>query len=126
MTKKIRSALRRQAVSAGKCIVLIAVCIAAGAVIVWPLWRFATSAPGPYTITVVFIFSAFILYRIIRAVRASSWKSTLRVVLHTILVAGGLYASAAFVFSGHRFAAVPVILLVPVLYVLISHFLSRP
>ncbi|HAH61777.1 MAG TPA: hypothetical protein DCL73_06740 [Treponema sp.] len=125
MVKNISHSIKKQFASAGKFVVLIAVCITAGVVIVWPLWRFATSAPVPYTIAVIALLAVFAAYRIIRAVRSSPWRNTVRVLLHIAVIAGGLCAVVMLVFGGHRFAAIPVVLFIPVLYLACSHFLSR-
>jgi hypothetical protein len=125
MAKNISSSIRQQLTSAGKFVALMTVCITAGVIIVWPLWRFATSAPVPYTIVVILLLAAFVVYRIIRAIHSLSWKSTVRVFLHIGIIAGGLYAVVVLVFNGHRFAAIPVIVLIPVLYMLCQRLLSR-
>lgn len=125
MVKNIGSSIKKQLASAGKFVALAAVCITAGIVIVWPLWRFATSAPVPYTIAVITLLSVFAVYRIIRAIRSSPWQSTVRVLLHIAIIAGGLCAVVMLVFGGHRFAAIPVAVFIPVLYLVCSHFLSR-
>ncbi|MFA6856102.1 MAG: hypothetical protein WCR31_02735 [Treponema sp.] len=125
MTKNISSSIRKHLFSAGKFAVLIAACIGSGVIIVWPLWRFATSAPVLYTIVVVSLFTVFAAYRIIRAIRSSSWKSVVRVFLHIAIITGGLYAAVMLVFSGYRLLAIPVTILIPVLYIISSHLLTR-
>jgi hypothetical protein len=112
-------------ISGGKAALLIAVCAAAGFAIVWPLWRFATGTPLLYTVTVLAALGVFIIYRIIRAVRRSSWKTSVRILLHIVIITGGICAAILLVFGGHRFAAIPVIILIPVLYVTCSYFFSR-
>jgi len=125
MVKNIRISIKKQLASVGKSAALVIVCIAAGFVIVWPMWRFATCAPIPYTITVITLLAVFAAYRIIRAIRSSSWKSVLLFLLHAVIIAGGLCTVVILVFCGHRFAAIPVIVLIPVLYISCTHFLPR-
>ncbi len=112
-------------ISGGKVASLIAVCTAVGFAIVWPLWRFATGTPLLYTVTVLAVLGVFIIYRIIQAVRKTSWKNTVRVLLHIAVIACGISASVMLVFAGHRFAAIPVIILIPVLYVICSYIFPR-
>ena len=125
MAKNISSSIRKYFVSAGKFVLLIAVCIFAGIIIVWPLWRFATAAPVLYTITVISLFTVLAVYRTIRAVHSSPWKSAVRVFLHFIIIAGGLTAAVVLVFEGYRFFSIPVIILIPVLYIISSRLLTR-
>jgi hypothetical protein len=125
MIKKIRSSILKSFVSGGKVASLIAVCTAVGFAIVWPLWRFATGTPFLYTVTVLGVLGAFIIYRIMHAVRKTPWKTTVRILLHTAIIAGGICASVMLVFSGHRFGAIPVIIFIPVLYVICSYIFPR-
>lgn len=125
MIHKIRSSILKSFISGGKAASLIAVCTAAGFAIVWPLWRFATGTPFLYTVTVLAVLGVFIIYRIVRAVRRSTWKTSVRILLHIAVTAGGICAAVMLVFAGHRFAAIPVIILIPVLYVTCSYFFPR-
>lgn len=125
MAKNIRSLIKKQFASAGKFTVLVIVCILSGIIIVWPLWWFATTAPGVYTAAVITVLAAYAAYRIIRKARSSPWRSVVRVLLHIAVVAGGLCAAVMLVFEGHRFAAIPVMIFIPVLYLICSHFLPR-
>jgi hypothetical protein len=125
MPKNTSFSIRKHLASAGKSAALIAVCIATGIIIVWPLWRFATSAPVLYTIVVISLFITFAAYRIIRAIRSSSWQSVIRVFLHIVIITAGLYAAVMLVFRGYRLLAIPVIVLIPVLYIISSLILTR-
>lgn len=49
-------------------LILILACIAASVVIVFPLWKFSTSAPKVYTIVVLSLSAAFIIYLIVRKI----------------------------------------------------------
>ena len=53
-----------------KFIVLIAGCLGLSFIIIWPLWKFATSLPNVYTFTILTLMSAaFIAYIIRRIIR---------------------------------------------------------
>src|SRR5574344_3088299 len=115
MAADIRNSFRRSFITFARVLALASSCAGAGFVIVWPLWKFATAAPVPYTAAVLCISSSFIIWRIVKAVRASSWKSALRVIIHTAVIVLGTAGAVLLVFSGHRFLAIPVLLLIPVL-----------
>ena len=125
MAADIRNSFRRSFITFARVLALASACAGAGFVIVWPLWKFATAAPVPYTAAVLCISSSFIIWRIVKAVRASSWKSALRVIIHTAVIILGTVGAVLLVFSGHRFLAIPVLLLIPVLYILCSSLCSR-
>ncbi len=56
-------------------LLLIAACVAATIVLVFPLWKFSTSAPRIYTLTVLLLAAALILYFIIRKIFFRKRKS---------------------------------------------------
>lgn len=125
MTADIRNSFRRSFITFSRVLALASVCAGAGFVIVWPLWKFATAAPVPYTAAVLCILASFIIWRIVKAVRASSWKSAVRVIMHAAVIVLGIVCAVLLVFSGRRFLAIPVVLLIPVLYILCSSLCSR-
>ena len=53
---------------------LIAVCIAATVVFVFPLWKFATAAPVVYTAVVLILCAVFIVYSIVRKIISRKHK----------------------------------------------------
>ena len=55
-------------------ILLIAACIGATIVLVFPLWKFSTAAPRIYTITVLILSAAFLLYLIVRKIISKKRK----------------------------------------------------
>ena len=56
-------------------LLLIAACVAATIVLVFPLWKFSTSAPRIYTATVLILCAALILGLIIRKIFFRKRKS---------------------------------------------------
>ena len=110
---------------AGMVLLLAACCALAGFIIVCPLWLFAVRMPAVYTWTVLAALGFFIVYMVFRVFRTHPLRSVLRVTLHVIIVAGGLSAATALVFAGCRFAAIPVLILIPVLYMLSTFFCNR-
>ena len=109
--------------SAAKAIALIVLCVLVGCAVTFPLWRFATSLPSVYTAVVLSLFAAYILYKIAHAIKKSTRKTVLCIVLNIVIIASGLTAAVALVFAGARFIAIPVIILIPVLCIISSRLL---
>ena len=68
--KKINSTIKKISII----FLVILLCALSSLLIVWPLWKFSTSAPKVYTITVLVISFALIIFFIIR--RIKNKKST--------------------------------------------------
>ncbi len=68
--KKINSTIKKISII----LLVILLCALSSLLIVWPLWKFSTSAPKMYTITVLAISFALIIFLIIR--RIKNKKST--------------------------------------------------
>ena len=49
-------------------LLLIAACVAATIVLVFPLWKFSTSAPRIYTATVLILCAVLIIFLIVRKI----------------------------------------------------------
>jgi len=109
--------------SAAKAVALIVLCVLVGCALTFPLWRFATSLPCVYTAVVLTLFAAYIFYKIARAIKKSTRKTTLCVLLDIVIIASGLTAAVALVFAGARFIAIPVIILIPVLCIISTRLL---
>lgn len=102
-----------------KAALLVAVCVASGACVVWPLWRLASSRPGTYTALFCAILGAvaaglagFAAFRAFKKDRAS-FLIRAASILALIL---GLVASIALVLSFHRLLALAVAVLTLLAY----------
>ena len=49
-------------------LLLIAACVLAAVVLVYPLWKFAISAPGVYTVVVLILIALFLIFLIVRKI----------------------------------------------------------
>ena len=49
-------------------LLLIVACIAATVVLVFPLWKFSTSAPRIYTLTVLILCAALVIFLVVRKI----------------------------------------------------------
>jgi hypothetical protein len=96
----------------GFLLVLVAGSAALGLLISWPLWLFATSARAAYSITVLGLAGAGIVYLIFRSIRRSrtttrdpgkprrTFLSVLLTVLMVLVGFSGAYLAAAFLARG--------------------------
>jgi hypothetical protein len=96
----------------GFLLVLVAGSAALGFLISWPLWLFATSARTAYTITVLGLAGAGVIFLVVRSVQRSrtatrdpgtprrTFISALMTVLMVLVGFGGAYLAAAFLVRG--------------------------
>jgi len=57
-----------------KILALILICFAIAFLVVWPLWKFALSAPVVYTWVVLILLAAFFVFLIVRKILNKSKK----------------------------------------------------
>ncbi len=55
-------------------LLLIVACIAATIVLVFPLWKFSTSAPRIYTATVLILCAVFLVFLVVRKIISKKRK----------------------------------------------------
>lgn len=99
-----------------KILSLLLVCIAAGAAFVFPLWKFATDLPGIYTITVLVLMAVIFVILAVKKIKNAGLAKSLVSAAKFFIIAGGLVFSVYLVMKGMRFLAIPVIILMIVLY----------
>ncbi len=124
MIKKIISGYSSYFNSIGKFLVLLLSCAALGGIIVFPLWKFATSAPDLYTLILTLIISAMALFFIVKKIIRAGLRSSLSFFLKLIVIASGFFAFVRLVLLSHRIAAFSALIASVLVYGLISLFLS--
>ncbi|MBP3710341.1 MAG: hypothetical protein J6I73_08080 [Treponema sp.] len=122
---RISTQIIKSFLSIGKAFGVIFLCAFTGFMLVLPLWYTATTFPTAYTRAVLALLFAFAAYKIINAVKKFSWQRVLFVTLRIAIVVGGITLAIAFVCAGFRFAAIPVIILIPLIYVASSRFFEN-
>lgn len=98
---------------------LMAVCVGAGVLVVYPLWRLADSAPNVYTLVFSVALSAIVLFfAVSKAVPAfrRDPRKFVRSVVRKLVLCAGLVACVLLVLSWQRLAAVFVLLVTLALY----------
>lgn len=106
--------------TAAKVLLLLLACTALGVATVYPLWYFATSAPGAYTVAMLVIIAAAVLFIAVRRIRAAGLMATLSVMLRIAVAVAGIASCVALVMHGRRLLALPVALAAIVLYGVLS------
>lgn len=53
-------------------LILIAACVLAAVILVFPLWKFAVAAPRVYTAVVLILLALFIVFLIVRKIMAGA------------------------------------------------------
>lgn len=87
---------------------LLAICVGAGALVVYPLWRLADSNPSLYSLVFGILFSAILLAFIVSRAAPSFRRDPLRFLVslaRKATLAGGLILCVALVLAWHRVAA---------------------
>ncbi len=92
---------------------LLAVCVAAGSAVVWPLWKLANADPSLYTALICLLIAAAVAFfaykRGRKAFRADPRKFLIRLASIAVLLAGAI-GSIALVLAWHRALAGTVVL----------------
>ena len=57
-----------------KFLLLIVIAFALAFLIVWPLWKFATSSPNVYTVIILVLLALFFIFLIIQGIRKHGKK----------------------------------------------------
>lgn len=72
--KESKLSFKKSFISFLRILLLILICVGASILLVFPLWKFATAAPKIYTITVLALTAAFIIYSIIKKILVKTNK----------------------------------------------------
>ncbi len=81
---------------------LIAACVLFSAVLVWPLWKFSTSLPKVYTVLILVLLGAVILYFSIKKIIKSNKISVIKFFSNLIVILLALVFSFLLIISGQR------------------------
>ncbi len=100
----MKNRIARQTKTVITFILLALVCAAVACAVVWPLWKFATSAPKTYTATVLSAAAALAVIILIKKVRKSSPYKTVKILVSIIIPAAGTALSVKLLFSSGRAA----------------------
>lgn len=120
MIQNIAQGYKKLLLAAAKVVVLLLACTALGAAIVYPLWLFATAVPVTYTITMLVIIAAALVFVIIKRIRTTGWERALATFLRVAVVLAGIIACVALVLHGKRFFAIPVVIAAIIVYGVLS------
>ena len=109
MLKKIIGGYKTLLISIAQTADLLAVCIGTGFAIVWPLWKFATSEPGIYSICIAFCAAAVLIRFIYYKMHGHSARSVIIFCIRLMLAAAACTACILVILAGHRIFLIPII-----------------
>lgn len=99
---------------------LLALCAACGAVVVFPLWKFATVSPAAYSFTFIAVIAALAIFLALKKIKSAGAHKTLSFCAKFLVVAGGLCSIFALVVFRLKILAVPVFILMIFFYGILS------
>lgn len=116
MIEKIVRGYGKIFLSAIKIIALVALCFALGSAFVYPLWKFATELPSTYTLTMILILCATVIFYSIKKTISMGFKPMALFFAKFVILASGIFACIFLILSGKRFFSIPIILVMIILY----------
>ncbi len=99
---------------------LLVLCVACGAVVVLPLWKFATVSPAAYSFTFIAVIALLAVFFAAKKIKSAGAKKTLVFCAKFLVIAGGLFSIFALVIFRLKILALPVLLLMIFLYGILS------
>jgi len=106
--------------SALKVLLLLAFCTLLGAAIVYPLWNFATKAPRVYTISILVLIGAILIFLLVKKILKSGAKTVFMHLLRIAIIVAGISGAVVLVLYEMRLLAIPALILTFVLYGVLS------
>ena len=88
-----------------KVLLLIAICTTLGFVIVFPLWKWASTSPRSYTIIILALCAIIFVYYLIRFFKGKKFSAIIRILLLTACIIAMLVSPIYFVINLHRLYA---------------------
>lgn len=116
MLKNIATNYKNMFSSTGKIILLFLICVGLGAIIVFPLWKFATVTPNVYSTVVMIIMAITAIFLCFKRIKQVGIKKFLKTIAKIFIIALGLYLCFAFVLNGQRLFAIPTLIVMIILY----------
>lgn len=120
MIKNIAHGYGKLFSSAIKVLLLLVFCTLLGASIVYPLWNFATKAPQVYTVSILVLIGAILIFLLVKKILKSGAKSVFLHLLRIAIIAAGICGAVVLVLYEMRLLAVPALILTFVLYGVLS------
>ncbi len=102
MKKQHHSETGSHLISVLRFILLITICIISSLILVWPLWKFSTSLPKVYTIIVLTILGAALIFLAVKKIIKSKAISVIRFFVNLAIIFATLIFSVRFIIGGNR------------------------
>lgn len=108
-----------------KILLLFVVCILTSIVLVWPFWKFSTVLPSVYTIAVLTVIFALVLFLIIRKIIHSNKFSVIKFFVNLAFIAAGLFFTVYFVLFDKKLLALLIFIMTIVILAVFNILINR-
>lgn len=106
-------------------ILLITACLATAFAIVWPLWKLSTKFSKAYTVIILTLTIAFLIYFIVMKIRKSSLIKTIQFVINLIMIAAAIVLSVYFTLNLKRIIALITFICFVILEIILNNIFSK-
>lgn len=108
-----------------KFILIIAGCALISLAFVWPFWKFSTSAPRAFTLIVLILLTAFLIFVLVKKIRKSKFINTLQFFLNTLFIVLGLVFSIHFILLNFRLLGFIIFFAMIILEIILNHIFKK-
>lgn len=120
MLKKIARSYGQLFSSILQILFLLALCIICGAIVVFPLWKFATYSPSTYTFTFIALIAVLAIHFAVKKIKSIGARQALLFFAKLLVITGGFFLIFELVIFNFKILAIPVFILVIFLYGILS------
>lgn len=108
-----------------KFILIIAGCSLISLAFVWPFWKFSTSAPRAFTLIVLILLTALLIFVLVKKIRKSKFINTLQFFLNTLFIVLGLVFSIHFILLNFRLLGFITFFAMIILEIILNHIFKK-
>lgn len=108
-----------------KFILIIAGCALISLAFVWPFWKFSTSAPRAFTLIVLILLTALLIFVLVKKIRKSKFINTLQFFLNTLFIVLGLVFSIHFILLNFRLLGFIIFFAMIILEIILNHIFKK-
>ena len=117
--------IKKTLASFSKIVLLTVATLCIALLLVWPLWKFATSNPQFYTILISSLIVILFLYLIVQKIRHEPFIKTLKFLINFIIIAAGLFFASIQLLQTRRLFFILILLITIVLLIITNLLFSR-
>lgn len=122
---KVKKDIKSSLLNFLRVILLIGICLISAFLIVWPLWKFSTSLSKIYTIVILTLITAFILYLILTKIRKCKPVKIFQLFINLIILISGICISIFLTLNLKRVLALIIIFILIIFEIIINKIFSK-